>query len=282
MSRATSRASQHRRRHGTHRTPRSRLHLLAQKALAVLALIVLLLALLAWAVWRVLLWFEGHPQAGTALWISALALGLLAAAGLFYWTYRLPPPGLRGRHARRADLARYYDQRGTLHDLQTMDPLAFERCVGQLFEREGYRVQYTERTGDGGVDIILRRPGRGWSRREGDLALVQCKRYASQHTVGSPELQQFSGALRHHFAHEGYFVTTSFFTPAAKAWAEQEGIHLIDGLDLLRWRTHLARRERVRWLLSPFRARDAWENTPDDNLPAEDDLPGDTVDSSLC
>ncbi len=278
MSRTTSRAPQRRRRKSTRRSPRSRLHLLAQKALAVLALAVLLLAVLAWAIWRVLLWFQGHPQAAAALWISALLLGSLAAAGVFYWTYRLPPPGLRGRHPRRADLARYYDQRGTLHDLQTMDPLAFERYIGQLFELEGYGVQYTERSGDGGVDILLCRPGRGWSRREGDLALVQCKRYASQHTVGSPELQQFSGALRHHFAHEGYFVTTSFFTPAAKEWAEQEGIQLIDGLDLLRWRTHVARRERVRWLLSPFRARNAWENTLNDAPPAEDDLPGERVD----
>jgi hypothetical protein len=218
-----------------------------QRVLALSALTLLALGLL---VWQVLLWFQQHPLAVTAFWVSALALGLLGVVGFFYWTLRLPPPGLRWRHPRRADLARYYDGRGTLQRLQALDPLAFEQYVGHLFELEGYRVEYTPQSGDGGVDLLLRRPGRSRRAHAGGLALVQCKRYGAAHSVGSPELQQFSGALRRAFAYEGYVVTTSFFTPAAQAWARNEGIHLIDGLALLQWQTRLERRARL-GLISP-------------------------------
>jgi hypothetical protein len=216
-----------------------------QRVLALGALGSLVFLLMAWLIWQGLFWFQSHPLVVTAFLISALALGLLAVCGFFYWTFHLPPPGSRWRHPRRADLARYYDQRGTLQRLQAMDPVAFERHIGQLFELEGYRVDYTPRSGDGGVDLLLRRPGRSRRAPGSGLALAQCKRYAPQHSVGSPELQQFSGALRRALAYEGYFVTTSFFTPAAQAWARNEGIHLIDGLALLHWRTRLERRARL-------------------------------------
>jgi hypothetical protein len=217
----------------------------AARALALLLLTALALVLLAWAVWQVLLWWQRHPLAQTALSVSALLVGVLLAGGLFYWTAHRPLPGLRGRHPRRAALARYYHQRSTLHQLQTLDPVAFERFVGRLFECEGYEVEYTPRTGDDGVDLRLRRPQRRiWGARQPNLALVQCKRYGAGHAVGAPELHNFSGALRHELAYEGYVVTTSFFTPSAQAWASAEGIHLIDGLALLQWQRRL--RSRVR------------------------------------
>ncbi len=216
--------------------------------LGVLSLVTL--GLLAWLLWSILLWFQHHPLVVTAFWVSALALGALTVGGFWYWTLRLPPPGLRWQHPRRADLARYYDQRGILQDLQALDPLAFERYVGQLFALEGYEVEYTPPSGDGGVDLLLRRAGRSRSLDRKQVALVQCKRYTSAHSVGSPELRQFSGALRRALAYEGYFVTTSFFTPAAQDWARSEGIHLIDGLALLQWRTRLERRARL-GLISP-------------------------------
>ena len=251
MARRTSQTHTRRRRHA-HRTPRR----LLRVALAVTIAVLLAFGLLAWVIWKALLWFQGHPLAETALWAAAVLLLLLVAGGIFYRTFHAPFPGLRGRQPHRAALARYYDQRGTLRDLQTMDPLAFERYIGHLFALEGYIPEWTARTGDEGVDIRLYPKSRLGTRSRGSpVALVQCKRYADGHAVGSPEVQRFSGALRHEFAHRGYFVTTSAFTPAARKWAEGEGILLLDGLDLLKWRDHLLRRERLRLLLSPFRAR---------------------------
>jgi Restriction endonuclease len=221
-----------------------------QRLLALGALILLGLGLLVGLIWLALLWLHHHPLVVTALWVSALVLGLLTVCAFLYWTTHLPPPGQRWRHPRRADLVHYYDQRGTLQDLQKLDPVAFERYIAHLFELEGYRVETTPRSGDGGVDLLLRRPGRGRRVPGRGVALVQCKRYAAQHSVGSPELQQFSGAMRRAFAYEGYFVTTSFFTPAAQEWARDEGIHLIDGLALLHWHIRLERRARL-GLISP-------------------------------
>lgn len=248
MARTTPSSSRRGQRQRQRRAQRQ--DLMRQRFLALGALTLLALGLLVWLMWQILLWFQQHPLAVTAFWVSALALGVLVVVGFFYWTLHLPPPGLRWRHPRRADLARYYDERGTLQTLQALDPLAFEQYVGHLFELEGYRVEYTPHSGDGGVDLLLRRPGRSRRAHAGGLALVQCKRYGAAHSVGSPELQQFSGALRRAFAYEGYVVTTSFFTPAAQAWARNEGIHLIDGLALLQWQTRLERRARL-GLLSP-------------------------------
>ena len=270
MARRTSRT--HRRGQRAHRVPRSRSGWMVQMALTVTAGVLFALGLLAWVVWKALLWLQLHPLAETALWVAGVLLLLLGAGAILYWTFRAPFPGLRGRQPNRAALARYYDQRGTLRDLQTMDPVEFERYIGRLFALEGYIPEFTARTGDEGVDIRLYPRNRLGTRSRGSpVALVQCKRYADGHAVGSPEVQQFSGALRHELAHQGYFVTTSAFTPAARKWAEEEGILLLDGLDLLKWRDHLLRRERIRLLLLPFRARRDLLAAALDGAPSADD-----------
>jgi hypothetical protein len=266
MARRTSHT--YRQRQRAHRARHNCSDWILEMALTVTAGVLLALGLLAWVVWKALLWLQHHPLAATALWVAGGLLLLLGAGALLYRTFRAPFPGLRGRQPNRAVLARYYDQRGTLRDLQTMDPVAFEHYIGYLFALEGYIPEYTARTGDEGIDIRLYPKNRlGVHSHGSPVALVQCKRYADGHAVGSPELQQFSGALRHELAHQGYFVTTSAFTPAARKWAEEEGIQLLDGLDLLKWRSHLLRRERLRLLLSPFHA---WR---DPFMPAFDSAP---------
>ena len=270
MARRTT--SPQRRRQRARQTRRSRSEWMLQMVLTVTSGVLFALGLLAWIVWKMLPWFQLHPLAETALGTAAVLLLLLVAGGVFYRTFCLPFPGLRGRQPQRAARARYYDQRATLRDLQTMDPVEFERYIGHLFALEGYIPEWTARTGDEGVDIRLYPKNRLGLRSQSDpVALVQCKRYADGHSVGSPEVQQFSGALRHEFAHQGYFVTTSAFTPAARKWAADEGIQLLDGLDLLKWRDHLLRRERLRLLFSLFRARSDPLAAAFDSAPYADD-----------
>ena len=270
MARKTSHT--HRRGQRAHRASRSRSDRMLKMALTVTAGVLFALGLLVWMVWKALLWLQLHPLAETALWVTAVLVFLLVAGAVFYRMFCIPFPELRGRRSNRAALARYYDQRGTLHDLQIMDPVEFERYIGRLFALEGYIPEWTARTGDEGVDIRLYPKNRlGICSRGNPIALVQCKRYADGHAVGSPELQQFSGALRHELAHRGYFVTTSAFTPAARKWAEDEGILLLDGLDLLKWREHLLHRERIRLLFSPFRARREPLASAYDSAPYADD-----------
>ena len=183
-----------------------------------------------WVLW----WSRPMLHLPTLLWlVGGLALLGISQAGdwwLWHWW---------GRERARLRAAR-------LCALQALDPLAFERQVGQWFAQAGYRVSYTPRSGDEGIDLWLEGPafkGR-WSWLERLKALVgggrasripvQCKRYGADHAVGSPELQTFSGALRRAHAMRGIFVTTSRFTPAAVTWAKHEGIQLIDGAALAR------------------------------------------------
>lgn len=112
-----------------------------------------------------------------------------------------------------------------LSKLQRMDPIEFERYVGSLFRRMGYRVEDTQASADEGVDLVLRRGRR--------LAVVQCKRY--QGSVGQPVVRDLYGAMMHAGAAEAYLVTTGTITRAARRWAEDKPIHLVDGHRLVEW-----------------------------------------------
>ena len=63
---------------------------------------------------------------------------------------------------------------------------------------------------------------------------IQAKRYARENTVGSKELQSFSGALQGNGVERGVFITTSSFTKSAKDYAQKllGKIILIDGQEL--------------------------------------------------
>lgn len=94
---------------------------------------------------------------------------------------------------------------------------------------EGHRfAHHTGQSGDQGVDAKL-------NNLYGQVVIVQSKLYAPDHTIGSPELRDFLGALSLHQAAYGFFVTTSTFTPAAlQVIAHARGrIRTIDGYKLL-------------------------------------------------
>jgi restriction system protein len=106
-----------------------------------------------------------------------------------------------------------------------MDPIDFEKFVGQLFRRMGYKVETTAASGDEGIDLILRRGRR--------TAVVQCKRYGG--TVGQPVVRDLYGTMIHTGADEAYLVTTGMISRAAAGWAEGKPIHLVDGHRLIEW-----------------------------------------------
>jgi restriction system protein len=108
-----------------------------------------------------------------------------------------------------------------------MSPRQFERFVAALFEHCGFEARHLGGPGDHGVDILLTRNGCRFA--------VQVKRYRQENRVGEPELRGFYGSLSHFRARYGFFVTTSTFTHAARAWARRKRrLHLIDGEELLR------------------------------------------------
>ena len=112
-----------------------------------------------------------------------------------------------------------------LQRVHELSPTGFERLTEELLVRAGFDgVEVTPASQDGGID------GFGTYRPSGLISFLtgfQCKRWKS--AVGSPEVQQFRGALPERFD-RGIMVTTSHFTPSAtKAANEGRRIDLIDG-----------------------------------------------------
>jgi len=113
----------------------------------------------------------------------------------------------------------------SLEEIKGLSPGGFEEFVGDLFHRRGYAVQVVGADGDHGVDLVVTNP-------DGERELVQCKRWRRK-WIGEPVVRDFYGALMHDgIAVRGYIVTTSFFSHAARSWAEGKPLKLIDGEEL--------------------------------------------------
>jgi restriction system protein len=83
-------------------------------------------------------------------------------------------------------------------------------------------VSGTPATGDQGADLIAIKDGR--------KIAIQAKRYAG--VVGNRAVQEIVGALKFYKAVEGWVITSGTFTPSARALAQANGIHLVDGVRL--------------------------------------------------
>lgn len=130
--------------------------------------------------------------------------------------------GIAGRLQRR----RLYGAtvRGDIaHNLCAMSWRDFEIAIGERFRRQGFQVFETARGADGGVDLEL--------RREGELALVQCKHWKA-HRVGVDVVRQLYGVMADQGATAGFVVTTGRFTDPATAFARDKNITLLGGKEL--------------------------------------------------
>ncbi len=122
-----------------------------------------------------------------------------------------------------------------LESARNVSPAFFESLLVELFVSMGYGGNVIEagralgQTGDNGVDGVIDQDPLGV-----DQIFIQAKRYAANNAVGASEIRDFFGALNLKKASKGIFVTTSRFTAAAKATAQNLGtrIVLIDGPQL--------------------------------------------------
>lgn len=112
----------------------------------------------------------------------------------------------------------------TIEYLYSLSPRAFERYVADLFRKKGYQVKIRGRSGDHGVDLEIEQTGK---RR----AIVQCKRY--RNVVGPEIVRELFGTMVHERVHHAFLVTTAEISPAARAWAKNKPMTLIDGPNLV-------------------------------------------------
>ena len=113
----------------------------------------------------------------------------------------------------------------SLQTLLQMTPYEFETFMAQYFRSEGFAVQQTKRTNDGGKDLIL--------HKNGQLYYVEVKRYSRSNRIQRPLIQKLVGACYPAKA-KGIFVTTSYFSKGAIDEARRSNVQLIDGQRLMK------------------------------------------------
>ena len=113
----------------------------------------------------------------------------------------------------------------SLEELMQMTPYQFESFMADYFKGEGFVVQQTKKTNDGGKDLIL--------HKNGQLYYVEVKRYSRGNGIQRPLIQKLVGACYPAKA-KGIFVTTSYFSKGAIDEARRSNVQLIDGQRLMK------------------------------------------------
>lgn len=117
---------------------------------------------------------------------------------------------------------------GDALDLLKVDPYEFERiCVDLLTQMGFLNVQEVGGSGDFGIDIVAQKPKGALD----ETYLIQCKRWINN--VGSTPIQRLHSELMRQNADKAICITTAKFTHDGKIAAEDDGIELIDGEELL-------------------------------------------------
>lgn len=120
---------------------------------------------------------------------------------------------------------RIYRVYRTIHQIDQMSGEDFELLCRNYFISKHWKVKMTKRTGDYGADLILTKKRKGVKER----IVVQCKRYTGK--VGQSAIREACAAISFYNADRAMCITNSFYTPAAKALADSNGIELWDRLD---------------------------------------------------
>lgn len=101
-------------------------------------------------------------------------------------------------------------------DLRSIDRRFFEQLVAELFSGFGYEVELTQRTRDGGKDIIAVK------RAEIDLRfLIECKRPDPGNPVSVSTVRELYGVKVDDGASKAILATTTYFSPDAKRFSEK-------------------------------------------------------------
>lgn len=119
-----------------------------------------------------------------------------------------------------------------------MDPESFERLLEAIFKNQGYDVERTRYSKDGGFDLAI------YSKDPvgAFMTLVDCKRYAEKKKVGVEVVRGLYGIVTDRKASNGLIVTTSTFTKGAVEFRERN-----------QYRLALADFERFKSLLNDYK-----------------------------
>lgn len=104
--------------------------------------------------------------------------------------------------------------------MREITPREFEEVVTELFRAKGFEVDLTQRTSDGGKDIIAIHTDSLGIRSK---YFIECKRYAEESKVGVALVRALQGVKNTKDGpNKTILVTTSTFTSGAKKFVEHE------------------------------------------------------------
>lgn len=107
-------------------------------------------------------------------------------------------------------------------DVYGLTPRRFEELMAELYAMQGFEVELTRGTKDGGVDLYLVRH-EAYGRV---LTIADCKRYAPDHLVGVGLVRAMHGLVEANRANAGLIITTSFFTRGAREFQRRLDLRL--------------------------------------------------------
>lgn len=107
-------------------------------------------------------------------------------------------------------------------DINSLSGIDFERLIFLYFKDKGFNPETTPRTGDHGVDLVIKDP------KDGLKIAVQCKRW--KQNIGNGDIIKLDGGKRFYRCPGALFITTSNYTDKAKEFAEKCNVDLWNGL----------------------------------------------------
>ena len=99
-----------------------------------------------------------------------------------------------------------------------MDGITFEREVARIYRAHGYEAQTTKATGEGGVDIRL--------RKDGVYSIAQCKNVCRK--IDEPAVKKLLETMHKEKASKAILICSGGFTTKAHVFAKNKPIELLD------------------------------------------------------
>ena len=117
--------------------------------------------------------------------------------------------------------------------MRLLSPRQFEEFVAELLSKQGYHIEMTPSSSDGGFDMYA-------AKKDGIgsfLFLVECKRYTPPNKVGVEVVRALHGVVQQKQANAGIIVTSSFFTKGSQDFQQQVPyqLHLQDYVAMQIW-----------------------------------------------
>ncbi len=117
-----------------------------------------------------------------------------------------------------------YKKRITRDFWLNLSPYKFESEVAGVFRKNGYESYVTKGSGDGGIDIVLKKCGERYA--------VQCKHHKNRN-IGPAPIRELYGAMKANNFDGGFFVSLCGYSENAKIEAAIMNITLLTLNDLI-------------------------------------------------